>query len=456
MAKYDIVVIGGGPAGYVAAIRAAQLGFKTACIDKSETLGGTCLNVGCIPSKSLLQTTENYAFLTQKAKDHGIEGRDYSINFSQMMHKKNEVIEGLVEGVAHRFKQLNITRIKGVASFLSAQTVQVGHEVIESTYFILATGSESIELPFLRFNETTVLSSTGALSLASIPKKMLVIGAGVIGVELASVYRRLGTEVTIIEMSDRVCPTLDHSLSKALQRLLEKQGINFYLSTKVVGAEINKTGVILELEKEKLAADVVLVAIGRRPYSRDLNLKEVGIEVNSRGFISVNQAFQTTVPTIYAIGDVIDGVMLAHRASEEGVTVVEHIAGHHSKINYAAIPNVIYTHPEVASVGLSEKEAKDSGFQLLVGTCFFKANARARCLGDTEGFVKVIGDKNSGRLLGVHIIGPCASEMIGQAVMALNKKVTLHEMVQVSHAHPTFTEAFLEATLNALSRSIHY
>lgn len=463
MEKYDVVVIGSGPGGYVAAIRAAQLGLKTACIEKDNTVGGTCLNVGCIPSKTLLHSTELYSTLLHSGAELGISCQNLQADFPQMMKRKTEVVTSLVNGIRGAFKKNKVTHIQGQASFIDEFRVQVtnGNEIqeIQADNFILATGSESIPLPFLPFDETHILSSTGALNLKSVPKKMIVIGAGVIGVELASVYNRLGTEVVIVEMLDKICVGLDETISKNFFQILKKQGLTFHLGAKVVSGKVagNKVSleVILEGQNtpEKFDADVVLVAVGRRPYTKGLNLEKIGLELTK--FLPVNNRFQTKISHIYAIGDLIEGPMLAHRASEEGIAVAEIIASKNPKVNYLTIPGVIYTHPEVASVGLTEADAKALNLELLIGICSFKANPRARCMNDTDGLVKVIGDKKSGRLIGLHILGPQASEMIGEGVIAMQKNATLEEIASTSHAHPTLNEAILEATQQALGKSIH-
>lgn len=461
--KFDVLVIGAGPGGYVAAIRAAQLGFKTACIEKEKTLGGTCLNVGCIPSKALLQSTEYYEWMQKFSKDHGVEAAKLTVNFSQMQNRKRQVVESLVNGVAGLFKKNGVEWIQGEAQLKDPHHVDVAeganHQTIEADHLILATGSEAIGLPFLPFDEKKVLSSTGLLSLESIPKKILVIGAGVIGVELASVYRRLGSEIIVIEMLDRITPTMDQAISKMLLQILKKQGLEFHLGAKVLEGKVAKDRVKLTVEEEQkkveYEGDVVLVAVGRRPYSQTLGLETIGIEKNRQGLVQVDSNFRTNHSNIYAIGDLIEGPMLAHRASEEGMAVAEIIAGQHPHINYMAIPNVIYTHPEVAALGMTESEAREAGLTLKVGTCLFKAIARARCAGDTDGVVKVIGEAQTGRLIGMHILGAHASEMIGEGVMAIEKNATLQEIANASHAHPTLTEGIKEACLQALGRPLH-
>lgn len=460
---YDIAVIGAGPGGYVAATRAAQLGFKTVCIEKRKALGGTCLNVGCIPSKALLQTTEMYANLLKHGKEHGIQFNNLAVDFAQMMSRKETVVKSLTDGVAGIFKRNKIDRLEGTARFLNPNAIEVVQEngtkeEIGAKYFIIATGSESAPLPFLPYDEKTVLSSTGVLSLKSVPKKMIVIGGGVIGVEIASVYQRLGTEVYIVEMLDRICIAMDETISKNLLQSLKKQGIQFHLGAKVTQADSKEGHVALQIEDKgkalTLESEIVLVAVGRRPYTEGLGLKEIGIELDSKKLIPIDSRFRTKLPHIFAIGDVIEGVMLAHRASEEGVAVAEIIAGMNPCINTLAIPNVIYTNPEVAAVGLTEQEGKDAGLDCLVGTSFLRGNARARCMGESEGIIKVIGEKKTRRLIGMHIFSPHASEMIGEGVAAMENGITLDELGNYSHAHPTLTESIKEAALGALGRAL--
>lgn len=461
--EYDVVVIGAGPGGSAGAIRARQLGMKTACIEKNKTLGGTCLNVGCIPSKALLQSTEYYDWLLKEGREHGVEVDQAFVNFPQMMKRKEKVVESLVNGVAGLFKRNNVDRIEGEARLISAHQIEIinGSEkqTIETKHIILATGSESIALPFLPFDEKIVLSSTGALALPAIPKKMLVVGAGVIGVELASVYNRLGAQVTIVEMLDKITPAMDHAVSKMLQQILKKQGLDFHLSAKVLKGEVRSSGIALTVQENQqeltMEGDVVLVAVGRKPYTKGLGLSEAGVKVNRQGFVEVDGSFRTSQDNVYAIGDIIDGPMLAHKASEEAVAAVEIIAGLKPHVNYMAIPNVIYTHPEVAALGMTEEEARQAGLELIIGICAFRANARARCLGYIEGMVKVIADKQSGKLVGMHIMGPHASEMIGEGVAALEMGMTLEQLAAASHAHPTLAEAIKEAALQGLGRAIN-
>lgn len=455
--KYDVVFIGSGPAGYFGAIRAAQLGLKTACVEKHSRVGGTCLNVGCIPSKTLLSTTEHFEWIKKDAQSQGIMCKDVAFDFPAMMKRKEEVVTGLTNGVASLFKKNQIASIKGTAQFISPNTIQVGSETIESANFVIATGSESSQIPFLPLDEKKVLSSTGALALASVPKKMLVIGAGVIGVELASVYNRLGTEIVVIEMLDKVAPMMDAAISRTLQQILKKQGFIFHLSAKVTKADV-KDQVSLQVEMDNqvqtISGDCVLVAVGRRPYTKELGLDKISIAVDKHGFIPVDNRFRTSVPNVYAVGDVIEGPMLAHKAFREGMVVAEIIAGQNPQINYLSVPNVIYTNPEVAAVGLTEQEAKELNLDVKVGTSHFRGNSRARCIGVSDGFVKVIGDKATDRLLGVHIIGPSASEMIGEAALAMELHTTVTKIAETPHAHPTLSEAIKEACLGALGRAI--
>jgi dihydrolipoamide dehydrogenase len=459
MKEFDVIVIGSGPGGYVAAVRAAQLGLKTACVEKNETLGGTCLNVGCIPSKALLESSEHYAWLQHSGKDHGVVAATVKVDFPQMMNRKTEVVKGLTDGVANLLKKNQVERILGTAQFVSPNEIKVGNETYRAKNFILATGSVPIALPFLKFDEKQIVSSTGALSLKEIPKALVVIGGGVIGVELASVYNRLGSKVTVVEMLDQICGNTEAAVSRALQQALKKQGIEFYLPAKVVSGEKKGGQIALTIEynqeKKEISADVVLVAVGRKPYSESLDLAKAGVDSNTRGQVPVDGLFRTNQPHIYAIGDLIDGPMLAHKASEEGYAVAEIIAGNGASLNYQAIPNVVYTNPEVASVGLTEKEAKEAGLEVFSGQSYFRGNARARCQGETEGLVKVVGDKKSGRLIGLHILGPHASEMIGEGVVAIESKMTVKQLAHATHAHPTLSEAIKEAALTAIGTTLH-
>lgn len=453
MKDYDVVVIGSGPGGYIAAIRAAQLGLKTACVEKETSLGGTCLNVGCIPSKTLLTSTEHYAWIRSESAKQGILCSEVSVDFSQLMKRKAQVVAGLTQGIESLFKQHGVTSIQGAARFESPTIIEVGSQKIEASHFILATGSEPISLPFMPFDEKRVLSSTGALALDHIPKKMIVIGGGAIGLELASVYNRLGTSVVVVEMLDRICANMDDAVSKTLLQTLKKQGMQFLLGAKVTKSVVGASEITLSVEKEgkeeELQADIALVAVGRRPYSQGLGLEKLGIQMN-KGLVVVDSHFRTSLPHIYAIGDLVDGPMLAHKASEEGYAVADLIAGHAAQVNYMAIPNVIYTHPEVASVGMTEQEARAIDWEVSIGTSSFRANPRARCNDYTEGFVKVIGAGKNKQMVGMHIVGPQASELIQIGMIAIQKKATLAEMAHSAFAHPTLSEAIKEACQAAL------
>lgn len=459
---YDIAVVGAGPGGYVAAIRAAQLGFKTVCIDSRDTCGGTCLNVGCIPSKALLQSTELLAKLAHEGKDMGIACSKLSADFSQMTTRKNTIVKSLTDGIDHLFHSHQITCLQGKAEFLDPHRLRIvgdSAQEIEAVHVVIATGSEPIPLPDLPFDERQIVSSTGALNFTKVPKRLLIVGGGVIGVELASVYSRLGAKVIVIEMLDHLCPAFDRDLSSTLLKILKKQGIEFFLSGKVISAVVQPDEVILTVDQNGTLAnqngDAVLVAVGRRPYTEGLQLDHIGVEKDKRGFIKVNNRFQTTQPHIFAIGDVIDGPMLAHRASAEGIAVVEALKGEHSIVDQMAIPNVVYTYPEVASVGFTEEEAKAAGLELITGKSYFRGNPRARCSSETEGFVKVIGDKTTGRLLGLHLLGPHASELIAQGVLAMQNKALVADLANLPAAHPTLSEAIKEAALAALGKPLH-
>lgn len=456
--KYDCIVIGSGPGGYVAAIRAAQLGLKTACIEKNPTLGGTCLNVGCIPSKALLHSSERFYQIQKQSSEIGIHVQGLSLDFAKMMTNKEKTVFGFTKGIAGLFQKNKIDWIKGHARLKSAHTIDVAGSTYEANSIILATGSEPIALPFLPFDEKKVLSSTGALSLPTIPKKLLVIGAGVIGVELGSVYQRIGSEVVFIEFLDRICPAFDLALSKGLLKSLTSQGMQFHLSHKVVKADLSH-GVSLTVqgpEKELvLKGDAVLVAVGRKPYSENLGLETVGVQKDPKGFVSIDSAFRTSQPNIYAIGDLVEGPMLAHKASEEGIAVAELIAGHRASIDYLSIPSVAYTHPEAAGVGLTEEEAKAKGLEYKAVSFPFKANSRARCIGEDDGFVKMLAEEKSQKLIGIHILGPNASELIAEATLAIARRLTANELAEVCHAHPTLAEAMKEAALSLFKAPIH-
>ena len=456
---FDVIVIGAGPGGYVAAIRAAQLGLKTACVEKRNTLGGTCLNVGCIPSKALLQSSEHYAHAAHAFEEHGIELKDLKVNLSKMMHRKEKIVDNLTKGIDGLLRKNKITRINGYGTLKSNTEVEVAGIVYQTKNIILATGSEPTPLPFLPFDEQRVLSSTGALSLKEIPKSLIVIGGGVIGVEMGSVFARLGSKVTVIEFLDKIIPLEDKDVSKEMLKILSKQGLEFYLKHKVTEAKVINNQVVIKAEDEKgeskeFKGDYVLVSIGRRAFLEKLNLEKIGVKTE-RNKVVVNENFQTSIPNIYAIGDIIDGPMLAHKAEEEGVACAEIIAGNHGHVNYMEIPSIVYTNPEVASVGLTEDECLKNELPTKIGKFPFKANARARCIGNDDGFVKIISHAETDRILGVHIIGPGASEMIAEAVIALSFKASAEDIAMICHGHPTLSESFKEAALNVHGRSIH-
>jgi dihydrolipoamide dehydrogenase len=448
---YDVIVIGSGPGGYVAAIRAAQLGLKTACIEKSPTLGGTCLNVGCIPSKALLHTTEVY---TSIQEEEGLHAKP-TYDFSAIMARKEKVVLGFTKGIEGLFKKNKIDWIQGSASFKDPNTLSVANQTLQAKSFILATGSEPIPLPFLPFDETVILSSTGALALKSVPKKLLIVGAGVIGVELGSVYARLGSEVTFIEFLDRICPTFDSAISKGLQKSLEAQKMAFHLSHKVLSASRTTLNAEGPSGPVSFTGDAILVSIGRRPNTQSLNLEAARIQKDPKGFIPINASFQTSQPHIFAIGDVVDGPMLAHKASEEGVAVAELLAGLSPKVDYLSIPNVVYTHPEAAAVGLTQEELTSRSIPHKVSLFPLKASSRARCINAEDGFVKILAETSTSHLLGVHILGASASELINTAALAIKQRMTAKELAETCFAHPTLSEAIKEAALGIEGKPIH-
>jgi len=463
--NFDLVVIGTGPGGYVCAIRAAQLGLKTAVVEKNPTFGGTCLNIGCIPSKGLLHASEEYEKAVHHLADLGILVDSPKIDLAQMMKFKGEAIDGNVKGVEYLLKKNKVTAFRGVGRILGAGKVEVtgegGTQVIDTKAIVIATGSDVTRLPGIEIDEKQIVSSTGALSLESVPSKLIVIGAGVIGLELGSVWRRLGSEVTVVEFLDRITPGMDGEVSKNFQRILKKQGFEFLLSTKVTGVEKSAKGVTVTVEPaqgvdaRKLEADVVLVAIGRKPYTEGLGLTEAGVKVDDRGRVEVDDHFQTNVPGIYAIGDVIRGPMLAHKGEDEGVAVAEILAGKAGHVNYDVIPSVIYTSPEVASVGKTEEELKAAGIEYRVGKFPFTANGRAKANKTTEGFVKFLADAKTDKVLGCHIIGANAGELIHEVAVLMEFSGSSEDLARTCHAHPTLAEAVKEAALAVEGRAIH-
>lgn len=458
---FDLVVIGGGPGGYVAAIRAAQLGMKVACVEMRGALGGTCLNVGCIPSKALLNSSEKYEEARHHFAAHGIKAK-VELDLPAMMARKDKVVLDLTKGIEGLFKKNKVTYVVGKGSIKSATEVVVnGKESLKTKRILIATGSEVTPLAGVPVDEKKVVSSTGALALERVPEHLVVVGGGVIGLEMGSVWRRLGAKVTVVEFLERVGGALDAEVAKQFQRTLEKQGMAFKLGMKVTGVDTKGKDVKLTLEPAKggaaetLAADVVLVSIGRRPYTSGLGLEAVGVAVDERGRIPVDTHFETKVKGVFAIGDVIAGPMLAHKAEEEGVAAVEMMAGQKSHVYYDAIPNVIYTMPEVAAVGKTEEELKAAGIAYKVGKFPFLANSRARAVSDTEGFVKIIADAATDRVLGVHIIGPGAGTLIAEAVLAMEYGASSEDIARTCHAHPTMNESMKEAALAVLGRAIH-
>ena len=459
--SFDVIVIGAGPGGYVCAIRAAQLGMKVACVEKRATLGGTCLNIGCIPSKALLQSSENYEEAAHHFADHGIGVGQLTLDLARMQARKGEVVGANVKGVEFLFKKNKVTWLKGAGRITAPGKVEVEGATYETKNIIIATGSDSAPLKGVEVDEKQIVTSTGALELEKVPGHLVVIGGGVIGLELGSVWRRLGAEVTVIEFLDRLVPGMDGEIAKQFERVLSKQGIKFKLKSKVTGATKGKDGVTLAVEPaaggtaEEIKADVVLLAIGRRPYVEGLGLDAAGVALDERGRVKVDGHFATNVPGIYAIGDVIAGPMLAHKAEEEGVAVAEILAGQHGHVNYAAIPGVVYTWPEVASVGETEETLKEAGAAYRVGKFPFTANGRARAMGATDGFVKILADKETDRVLGAHILGPDAGTLIAELVMAIEFGASAEDVARICHAHPSLNEAVKEAALAVDGRALH-
>lgn len=466
MSSFDVVIIGSGPGGYVSAIRCAQLGFKTAIIEKYSTLGGTCLNVGCIPSKAMLASSHHYEEL-QHFADHGIEVKgDVKVNLEKMVSRKQAVVDQTSGGVKFLMDKNKVTVFEGVGSFEDATHVKVtkndgSSETIESKYIIIATGSKPSNLPFIKLDKERIITSTEALKLPEVPKHLVIIGGGVIGIELGQVYLRLGAEVSVVEFMDRIIPGMDSSLSKELTKVLKKQGMKFYVSHKVQSVDRKGKTVTVKAENSKgevitLEGDYALVSVGRRPYTDGLNIDKAGVKITERGMVEVNDHLQTNVPNIYAIGDVVRGAMLAHKAEEEGVMVAEILAGQKPHIDYNLIPGVVYTWPEVAAVGKTEEQLKEAGVNYKAGSFPFKALGRARAGGDTDGFVKILADVKTDEVLGIHMIGARCADLIAEAVTAMEFRASAEDISRMSHAHPTYAEAIKEAALAATeNRSLH-
>ena len=462
--KFQVVVIGGGPGGYVCAIRLAQLGLKTACIESRGILGGTCLNIGCIPSKFLLNYSENF----HKAKNFskiGIEVGEVKLNLDKMMQNKNNAVTVLTKGIEFLFKKNKVTYFKGIGSFNSANKISIldksnKQTIIEAEKTIVSTGSDPVSLPGIDFDEKKILSSTGALSLSSVPKKMVVVGGGYIGLEMGSVWSRLGTEVHVVEFLDHITPGMDKEISKEFMKILIKQGLNFHLETKVESIKKKGNGVTIHTadkqgKKNIYQSDVVLISVGRKPNTKNLKLKQVGVKLDKKGRVKVDKNFQTNILNIYAIGDVIEGPMLAHKAEEEGIAIAELIAGQSGHVNYDVIPGVVYTTPELAYVGKTEEQLKNENRSYKVGKFPFMANSRAKAINETEGFVKILADDKTDRVLGVHMIGSHAGEMIAEMALAMEFDASSEDIARTCHAHPTFSEAIKEAALSVDKRPIH-
>ncbi len=466
MESFQVVVIGSGPGGYVAAIRCAQLGMKTALVEKYNTLGGTCLNVGCIPSKAMLDSSEHYYNANKHFATHGIELKDLKVNLPQMVARKNEVVQQTCDGVAGLMKKNKVQVFHGLGSFVDKGKIQVTDAEGKSTELgfekaIIATGSKPGSLPFINIDKERIITSTESLNLQEVPEHMIVIGGGVIGLEMGSVYARLGAKLTVVEYADRLIPGFDSAMSKDLARVMKKLGASIHTSTKVTSVERKGDVVVVQAEDAKgkshtWEAPYCLVSVGRRPYTEGLNLEAVGLSTDAQGRIEVNEHLQTKVEGIYAIGDVVRGAMLAHKAEEEGMFVAEHMAGEKPHINYLLIPNVVYTWPEVASVGYTEEQLKEQGAKYKVGAFPFRASGRARASMDLDGQIKVLADAATDEILGVHMCGPRVADMIAEAVVAMEYRATAEDIARMSHAHPTFTESFREACLAATAdRAIH-
>ena len=462
--KFQAVVIGGGPGGYVCAIRLAQLGLKTACIESRGTLGGTCLNVGCIPSKSLLNLSEEF-HKVQNLSNKGIEIGEVKLNLSKMMKSKDKAVTILTKGVEFLLKKNKVTYFKGTGSFKSKNEVSIKDEknketIITSEKIIIATGSVPVSLPGIEFDEKIIVSSTGALKLEKVPKKMVVVGGGYIGLEMGSVWSRLGSEVHVIEFLDHITPGMDKEISQEFMKILKKQGINFHMQHKVELVKTNSSGAIISTKdkdgnKKDFNTDIVLVSVGRKPNTNGLNLEKIGVKLDDRKRIKTNKDFQTNVKNIYAIGDVIVGPMLAHKAEDEGIAVAENIAGQSGHVNYNTIPGVIYTTPEVASIGQTEEQLKEKNIKYKIGKFSFMANSRAKAIDDSEGFVKILADEKTDKVLGAHLIGPHAGELIAEIGVAMEFGASSEDIARTCHAHPTFSEAVKEAALSVDKRAIH-
>ena len=462
--KFQAIVIGGGPGGYVCAIRLSQLGIKTACVESRGSLGGTCLNIGSKPSKSLLNLTENF-HKVKHLSNLGIEISAVKLNLEKMMKNKDKVVTILTKGIEFLFKKNKVTHYKGTGSFKSATQVSIIDDkkketIIDSDKIIISTGSEPISLPGVKFDEKIIVSSTGALALSKVPKKMVIVGAGYIGLEMGSVWSRLGSEVHVVEFLDHITPGMDKEISKEFMKILQKQGINFHLQTKVNSIKKNNKGAVVSTtnkdgKKINFECDVVLVSVGRKPNTKNLNLDAIGIALDDKKRVKVDKNFQTNVKNIYAIGDVIAGPMLAHKAEEEGIAIAELIAGQSGHVNYNIIPGVVYTSPEVASIGKTEEQLKDLNQKYKVGKFPFMANSRAKAINETDGFVKILAEEKTDKVLGVHIIGSHAGEMIAQIAIAMEFGASSEDIARTCHAHPTFSEAIKEAALSVDKRPIH-
>jgi dihydrolipoamide dehydrogenase len=459
--SFDVIIIGSGPGGYVCAIRAAQLGMKVGCVEKRATLGGTCLNIGCIPSKALLQSSEEFHHAAHALKDHGVLVDGVKLDLARMQARKNEVVSANTKGVEFLFRKNKVTWLKGTGRIAGPSTVDVDGATYDAKHIVIATGSESIPLAGVDVDEKQIVTSTGGLELDTVPGHLVVIGGGYIGLELGSVWRRLGTQVTVVEFLDRIVPTMDGEIAKAFERILTRQGIKFRLGMKVTGARKGNDGVTLTIEPakggtaEELNADIVLLSIGRRPFTDGVGLADAGVALDERGRVKTDEHYATNVPGIYAIGDAIAGPMLAHKAEEEGVALAERLAGHAGHVNYGAIPGVVYTWPEVAAVGQTEEELKAAGVAYNVGKFPFTANARARAMAETDGFVKILADKTTDRVLGAHIIGPDAGTLIAELTTAMEFGASAEDVARTCHAHPSLSEAVKEAALAVAGRALH-